>query len=158
MLSWLEKFDRLLERAERGAAVGLNLALIAAVVITILARNIFQAASYQLLELSPHLVLWLALTGALLALKRQRHIKIELLLQYLPRPVRRLAGVATGLFAMGVTGLLAYGAVGFTSNEIILLGARGWLALCFPLFFVLAFIRSSLLVAYRLAGGQEEAP
>lgn len=158
MIPWLERIDRLLERVERGAAVGLNLGLIAAVVITILARNLFQTASYQLLALSPHLVLWLALTGALLALKHQRHIKIELLLRFLPRTARRLAGVATGLFAMGVTGLLAYGAVGFTSNEIVLFGARGWLALCFPLFFVLAFIRSGLLVAYRLAAGQGETP
>ena len=102
-------------------------------------------------------MLWLALTGALLGLKYQRHIKIELLLRFLPPAAQRMARAATGVFVMGVTGLLTYGAVGFTYNEIALFGARGWLALCFPLFFALAFIRSALLLAGRSAPGRGSA-
>jgi TRAP-type C4-dicarboxylate transport system permease small subunit len=94
-----------------------------------------------LLELAPTVVLWLALVGATLALKHHRHIKIELLLRLLPKQTRLTAMVLTNLFAMTVTALLAWVAVPFVLNEVALFGRWGWVAVCFPVFFGVAFLR-----------------
>jgi len=141
MMKWLEKIDHLLEKAERGLAVGLFTLLIGLISINIVARNVLHWASQDLMELSPTVVLWLALVGATLALKHRRHIKIELLLRFLPSGAQRLAGCATALFAMGVCGVLAYASVSFVCNELVLFGPRGWPAVCFPIFFGTAFFR-----------------
>lgn len=144
MLNLIEKIDRGLEKLERGLAVGLFALLISLICINVFARNVLHMASHRLLELSPAVVLWLALVGATLALKHDRHIKIELLLRFFSPHGQRLAGVATSLFAMGVCGLLAYAAVTFVYNEIVLFGPKGWPAVCFPLFFTTACFRFAL--------------
>jgi TRAP-type transport system small permease protein len=144
MLKWMQWFDQWLEKVERGLAVGLYVLLISLVGINIVARNVWHMASHRLLELAPAVVLWLALVGATLALKYQRHIKIELALRYLPAAGRRMARAVTTLFAMGVCGVLAYASVAFFLNETALFGAWGWLAICFPFFFGVAFLRFGL--------------
>jgi TRAP-type C4-dicarboxylate transport system permease small subunit len=141
MFKWIAKLDRGLERIERVAAVGLYTLLIGLICINILTRNILHWTSDTLLALSPTVVLWLCLVGATLALKYHRHIKIELLLRFLPPPGRRLATTLTRLFAMVICGLLAWASVIFVYGEITLTGPRGWLAVCFPLFFSVACFR-----------------
>lgn len=141
MLGWISKIDDGLEKIERALAIGLLSLLISLICINIITRNIFQWASHALLELSPTVVLWLALVGATLALKHHRHIKIELLLRFLPPAGKRIATGLTRLFAMGICALLAWASVTFVYNEVILLGAKGWLAACFPIFFGTAFFR-----------------
>ncbi len=144
MHKWIEKIDAGLEKTERGIALGLFSLLIVFICINILTRNVFHWTSHVLLELSPTVVLWLALVGATLGLKYQRHIKIELLLRFLPPAAQRIATSLTRLFAMGLCALMAWASITFVYNEIILLGAKGWLAVCFPLFFSIAFFRFSL--------------
>lgn len=155
MLSWFAKIDDGLERLERALAVGLFGLLIVLIVINIFTRNVLHWASHTLLELSPTVVLWLALVGATLALKHQRHIKIELLLRFMPPAARRMAVGLNCLFAMGVTGVLAWAGVTFVYNEVLLLGAKGWFAVCFPVFFATSFFRFSLgfLRQWRSQGG-----
>lgn len=143
-MRWIDKW---LERLERTLAASLYLLLISLIAINITARNLWHMASHRLLELAPAVVLWLALVGATLALKHQRHIKIELALRLLPEPGRKMARVATTLFAMGVCAVLTYAAVAFLVNEIVLFGRWGWLAICFPLFFAVAFLRFGLSLA-----------
>lgn len=143
-IEWIKKLDDGLEKIERAAAVILFTLLIGMICGNILARNVLHVSSYRLLELAPAVVLWLALVGATLALKRQRHIKIELLLRFLPRALQMLAVTLTSLFALGVCAVLAYSGIAFVRNEIVLFGARGWSAGCFALFFALAFFRFSL--------------
>ncbi len=157
MRKWILKIDDRLEKIERGMAVGLFSLLIGLICVNILTRNIFHWTSHTLLELAPTVVLWLALVGATLALKHQRHIKIELLLRFLPLPARRIATSMTRLFAMGICALLAWASVSFVYNEVVLLGAKGWMAICFPLFFSVAFFRFSLdlLRQWRPADSEE---
>ncbi len=155
---WISTIDDGLEKAERAVAVVLLSLLIAMICINILGRNIFHWTSHVLLELSPTVVLWLALVGATLALKHQRHIKIELLLRILPLPARRLATMLTRLFAMAVCGLLTWASVIFVSNEVVLMGAKGWLAVCYPIFFSIAFLRFSIdLLEQWHSPGKEKA-
>jgi TRAP-type C4-dicarboxylate transport system permease small subunit len=144
MPRWIEKIDRAVEKIERLLAVGLYTFLIGLICVNILARNILHLASQGLLELAPTLVLWLALVGATLALKQQRHIKIGLLLRYFPVPARRVAASMTNLFAMGICAVLAYAGITFVQDEIALFGPRGWTAGCFALFFALAAFRFAL--------------
>jgi hypothetical protein len=50
----------------------------------------------------------------------------------------------THLFAMIVSAILAWAAVPFVLNEVVLFGRWGWVAICFPVFFGIAFLRFSL--------------
>ncbi len=158
MRKWILKIDDRLEKIERGMAVGLFSLLIGLICVNILTRNIFHWTSHTLLELAPTVVLWLALVGATLALKHQRHIKIELLLRFLPLPARRIATSMTRLFAMGICALLAWASVSFVYNEVVLLGAKGWMAICFPLFFSVAFFRFSLDLLRQWGPAESEEP
>lgn len=141
MLKWMVQIDNAIERVERVVLVSLFTLLISLVCINIFSRNILHMASHSLLELAPNVVLWLALVGGTLALKQQRHIKIELLLRFLPPAVQWLAVILTCLFAMGVCALLAFAGIAFVWNEVALFGLRGCLAGCYTLFFSLAFLR-----------------
>lgn len=158
MLERIARIDDGLEKLERGVAVVLYLLLIGMICINILGRNIFHWTSHSLLELSPTVVLWLALVGATMGLKHRRHIKIELLLRVLPPLAQRMATVMTRLFAMGICALLSWASVTFVYNEVILMGASGWLAICFPLFFSLAFFRFSLDLLRQLGTAESEEP
>ncbi len=141
MSKWVVILDNGLEKIERFLAVFLYLLLIGMISVTIIARNLFHFSSHRLLELAPTVVLWLALVGATLALKHHRHIKIELLLRLLPKKSRLAVMVATNLFAMIISALLAWAAVPFVLNEAALFGRWGWVAACFPVFFGTAFLR-----------------
>lgn len=153
MPKWVVALDNGLEKIERFLAVALYLLLIGMISFTIIARNLFHFSPHRLLELAPTVVLWLALVGATLALKHHRHIKIELLLRLLPPYVRRGAMLLTNLFAMTICALLAWAAVPFVLNEAALFGPWGWVAVCFPVFFVTAFLRFSLeLLTVKRAG------
>ena len=158
MRKWILKIDNGLEKIERGVAIGLFSLLIGLICINILTRNIFHWTSHALLELAPTVVLWLALVGATLALKHQRHIKIELLLRFLPPPARRMATFLTRLFAMGICALLAWASITFVYNEVVLLGARGWMAVCVPLFFSIAFFRFGLDLLRQWGPAESEEP
>jgi len=137
----LKKLDNWLAAAEKSIAVALFFALVASIAINIVARNIFQTSFQFLLEIGPALVLWLALIGSTLALKENRHINIELLLRFCPSRLTTLAGRLCGVFGMGVMALLGYGSLEFVTNEVAIFGARGWLAVVFPVFFTIAFFR-----------------
>ena len=144
LLKWVVILDNGLEKIERFMAAMLYLLLIGMISVTIIGRNLFHFSSHRLLELAPTVVLWLALVGATLALKHHRHIKIELLLRLLPKKTRQAAMVLTNLFAMIISALLAWAAVPFVLNEAALFGRWGWVAVCFPVFFGIAFLRFSL--------------
>lgn len=66
----LAKIDNALETMEKVIVVALFAALILLIASNILARNLFGISFPETLELTPALVLWIALIGATLALKR----------------------------------------------------------------------------------------
>jgi TRAP-type C4-dicarboxylate transport system permease small subunit len=137
----LQRLDNWLAMLERGITVMLFTALIIILGVNIVTRNILQISFHRLLELAPVLVLWVSLLGAALAVRQQRHIKIELLLRLIPEPWRRRVTALTCMFGMLVSGILVYAAVVFVRQEIQLVGPWGALAVCFPLFFASVFFR-----------------
>ncbi|MEJ2474272.1 MAG: TRAP transporter small permease subunit [Desulfobacterales bacterium] len=78
----LAKIDDTLEIIEQAIIIFLFSALVLMIITNIAARNFFGVSYQKILEISPGIVLWLALIGATLALKKQRHIKLEILLRY----------------------------------------------------------------------------
>jgi C4-dicarboxylate transporter DctQ subunit len=157
----LRKIDGGLAVAEKIIVVALFFALVASIAINIVARNIYQVSFQYLLEIGPSLVLWLALTGSTLALRENRHIRIELVLRYCPPRLTALAGRLCGVFGMVLMAILGYASLEFVTNEVAIFGAKGWLSVIFPVFFIIAFFRfftQVLAPAQKAPGTPESEP
>ena len=139
----LTKFDQILERLEKKAVVFIFSLLVLMILFNVLTRNIFQISFQTIYEFSPAFVLWLALLGSSLALKGNRHIKIEVWLRFLSHRFRYFARVITSVFGMVITGLLFYASLEFVTNEISIFQWKGLLTLVFPWFFWWLFFGSS---------------
>ena len=101
----LAKIDDTLEIIEQAVVIFLFSALVLMITTNIFARNLFGVSYQKILEVSPNIVLWLALIGATLALKKQRHIKLEVLLRYAGHRTRRLARLLGSLFRLSTSTL-----------------------------------------------------
>ncbi len=135
------KIDNALSMLERVLVIVLFSALVAAIGINVISRNLFQHSFQALLEYAPTLVLWLALMGSTVGLRSNRHIRLELVLRLASPGVRRMAGRVSALFGMAVMGVLAVAALSFVKNEVAIFGPSGYAAVVFPLFFFLAMFR-----------------
>jgi TRAP-type C4-dicarboxylate transport system permease small subunit len=147
------KIDDTIEIIEQAVVIFLFSALVLMITTNIIARNLFGVSYQKILEISPNIVLWLALIGATLALKKQRHIKLEILLRYAGHRTRRLARLLGSLFGAVVMGFLFAASLTFVKNEMAIFGLQGGSAVVFPLFFALSFSRFllSALTAVRTA-------
>ena len=66
----------------------------------VLARNFFGLGSPWFFDLSEYAMVWVTFLGAPWVLLQDRHIRIELLIDVLPRPVQRTLGVAVSVIAI----------------------------------------------------------
>jgi TRAP-type C4-dicarboxylate transport system permease small subunit len=146
-MRWLFKFDDALAVAEKALIVFLFSVLISLIVFNIITRNIFNVSFQKVLEITPSFVLWLTLCGSTLALKNQRHIKLELLLRYLGVRGRSLARIISCIFGLAVMGVLLVASFEFLQGEVDIFGIRGWTAIIFPLFFAVSFFRYAVRIA-----------
>ena len=153
----LKKIDDQVEIVEKVMIVLLFAGLVGLVCFNILSRNLFQISFQKIPEVTPTLVLWLALAGSTLALKKNRHIRLALLMRYCRPSLRRAAGIAVSLFGMLLTGVLFYAAVLFVGNELALFGPSGWPVVIFPLFFGVSFFRFLVQFAAGLANYRQPA-
>ena len=131
----IHKIDDFITKFEKFLIILLFSALILLIAFNIISRNLFQVSFQKILEFAPSIVLWLALTGSTRALKQHRHIKLELVLRYLPRNLRFRAGIAVTVFGISIMGILFFASLEFVKNEIEIFGSRGWLSVIFPFFF-----------------------
>ena len=148
-MHWLTRIDAALELVERTLLVLLFSSLILLIGFNIFTRNILNYSFQIILEAAPGVVLWMALLGSTLALKQQKHIKLELLLRYLGRPFRSFARIFSGLIGLSIMGLLFVASIEFVINEIEIFGPAGWVSVVFPIFFLLAAFRYALQMANR---------
>jgi len=149
-MRFIKQIDDFLEKIEKVLAVFLFSGLALLITFNILSRNIFDYSFEKIFETAPVLVLWLALVGSSLALKKRRHIKIELLLRYCPAICRYYSNYAVSFFGMAVTGILFYSSLQFVSNEVQIFGNRGFFSVIFPLFFALSFFRYFTWIVYDM--------
>ena len=146
----IQKVDDGLAIVEKYLVVVLYAMLILMIGFNILARNLFNYAPQKALEMLPVLVLWLALIGSTLAIKQQRHIKIELLLRFCSRRIRCMAHIATCIFGMAVMGILLWVSLNFIKNEVDIFGPWGWASIIFPIFFLISFFRYGARIYYNI--------
>jgi TRAP-type C4-dicarboxylate transport system permease small subunit len=140
-MRFIQNIDNWLETIEKILVVVIFSALILAILVNVAARNLFQISLDKLFEIAPTLVVWLALLGASLAMKQGRHIKLEAVLRFCPKAMRRLAEAATSLFGLAVSVILALAAFEFLAGERAIFGAWGWVSIIFPAFFALTGFR-----------------
>ena len=131
----LDRIDDLLEKFEKLLIVMIFATLLGFVCFNIISRNIFQESFQTLMELTPGLVLWLALMGASIGLKRNKHIKLEIFVRYLPDLGKKIAEISVGIFGLSVLGILFYCSFEMVRNEIDMFGPQGYMTLVFPIFF-----------------------
>lgn len=87
-----------------GAALLVGVAT--AVFYEVVARYIFRSPTEWSLELTTYALVWCGFFGAADALKRGRHVRVDLLLERLPHSVQRGLGLCTDLLALAFCLLL----------------------------------------------------
>lgn len=149
-MRFIKQIDDFLEKIEKVLAVFLFSGLALLITFNILSRNIIDYSFEKIFETAPVLVLWLALVGSSLALKKRRHIKLELLLRYCPAICRYYSNYAVSFFGMAVTGILFYSSLQFVSNEVQIFGNKGFFSVIFPMYFALSFFRYFTWIVYDM--------
>lgn len=137
----IKKIDNFFLFLEKSIVIVLFSTLVFIITGNIISRNLFHVSSNLVLEISPLIVLWLALAGSTIGLKLHRHIKLELVLRFCDIRIRFIAHIVVAIFGMTIMGILFYTSVEFVQNEISIFGSKGLGALLFPAFFALSFFR-----------------
>lgn len=127
-----ERWDRTLRGLERGVLTLFIVGMLLLAMLQIALRNLFHTGLVWVDPLLRHLVLWIGITGAVVATGRLRHIQMDVIGRLLPPGPRLFATRLTALVAAGVCTALAraawvylgeessFGAVGF-------LGIQTWM-------------------------------
>ena len=140
-MRFIRKIDEFLAVFEKSLVVIFFSALIILISFNVISRNLFQVSFQKILEISPSLVLWLALLGSSLALKNQRHIKLEILLRHSSDRFKTFAISAKSAFGMTIMGILFLVSIEFVGNEIDIFKKWGLISVIFPIFFATSFFR-----------------
>ena len=136
-----------LHRLEEGLLVVLMATMIGVATAHILARNLFEVTFLWADPLIRILVLWTSFLGALMATRLDKHIKIDVLLRFVPPRYNKLLLLFSNLFSAGICALLTKISIRFLQDEYAFstagaLGLPTWvLQLIFPLTFGLMACR-----------------
>jgi TRAP-type C4-dicarboxylate transport system permease small subunit len=124
-------WDRLMRALERGVLTLMILGMLLLAMLQILLRNLFHEGLVWIDPLLRHLVLWIGVTGAVVATGRLRHIQMDVIGRLLSTGPRLLVTRITSLVAAGICAVLARAAwmylieeAGFGSTGF--LGIRTW--------------------------------
>ena len=109
-LGRLEKAGKALEDAILVLVLSSMIALAAG---QIFLRNLFDIGFFWSDELLRLLVLWLAVAGAVAASRKDRHISIAVLDQFLSAPLRRVNKIILDSFTAVICALIAWHSVAF---------------------------------------------
>jgi TRAP-type C4-dicarboxylate transport system permease small subunit len=111
------RLDEIIARAEQFLLAIMLSFMILVAFLQIVLRNFFATGLTWADPLVRYLVLWAGFTGAALATREGRHIKIDVLSQWLPGLSKRIVSLVTNLFSFFICGVLAYAAFVFIRNE-----------------------------------------
>ena len=87
-------------------------------VLQIVLRNFFGTSLVWIEPFLQNAVLWIGLLGAMIASRRDEHIRIDIASQYLPQRFQRWLAVLVDLFTVGVCVLVAWHSVFFVYDEM----------------------------------------
>ena len=145
------KFIKSINAIEDGLLVIILGSMIILAVSQIVSRNIFGEGIVWIDPLLRTLVLWIGLSGAVVATRFDNHIKIDIFAKYLPAHLVKIVQRFVYLFTLSVCLLIAWHAARFVYSEyeygtIAFSGIPAWItAFIIPLSFTLIAIRYALL-------------
>lgn len=146
----IEKIEQLLSRLEAVlAALGFAVMLIFSL-LQIITRNFFNFSLPGAETLLGHLVLWIGMIGAVLAVRARRHVKIDLGPAWLGPRFSRRAAPLLNVFSAIVSALLAWAAMRFWWQEWLHATSAAQAAVMLSLILPLGF---SLLAVHFLVRG-----
>lgn len=123
----IARLNRGFERLAAGFAViaaVLILAMSLWITYDVLARNIFGIGSPWFFDLSEYALVWITFLGAPWVLLRDRHVRIEILVDALPVGAQRAFGIVVSVVAIGICGVLAWrtgiAAIEYYQNDVMM--------------------------------------
>ena len=125
------RINNLLNKLEEVLLIFLLVLMVFLAFLPILFRNVIATGLIWIDPLLRHLVLWVALLGASLATRQERHIKIDLLSNYLPAAGQRVVQGGLDLLAALVCLSLVVPGIDFVRDEaqsgkFLILGIPLW--------------------------------
>jgi C4-dicarboxylate transporter DctQ subunit len=130
-MKFLRRLDRAIAAAETTVLVVLLGVMILLDFTQVILRNFFSSGIIWADTFLRQMVLWVAFLGASLAVQERKHINIDVLTRFMPERGKRIAHIATDLFAALVCFAFFKASLGFVSSEIanstvLLLGIPTW--------------------------------
>lgn len=146
------RFIHYINRAEDGLLVSILSAMVMLAIFQILSRNLFADGVVWIDPLLRVLVLWVGLTGAIVAARTNHHIRIDVFVRYFPVALLPLIERLVYLFTASVCSLITWHAGRFVYSEyeygtMAFASVPAWLtALIIPVSFALIAARYLLLI------------
>lgn len=150
------RLDRLGQQLENFALVVILGGMIVLGFGQIVLRELFETGFVWADELLKLMVLWLAMIGSVAASRDDRHIRIDVLSQFLPEGVIKVTRVLVDIFAAAVCAVIAWQASRYLQLEIefedqVLVDTPAWIVhVIVPLGFALISYRFACLAVGRL--------
>ncbi len=114
IIQLLNGVDRVIGMVCKSVVLSTGVVLLLSIIIGVIARYVIQVGGVDWAEELPkQLFAWFIMAGVVLALQSGNHIAVDLILQFLPSPVKRLLISATNLMICG-----AYIYLMFTALEV----------------------------------------
>ena len=117
IIAHIAKLRSLLLRIEDGFLVALLLAILAMAVVQIVLRNLFDTGIIWGDILVRILVLWIGMTGAVVASRRGEHISVDIITRYLPSAARSVVSAAVATLTAAVCAVASYYSFKFVAAE-----------------------------------------
>lgn len=155
---------RQLDRLLGGLLAAILLVMVFLSGLQILLRNLFDTGLLWIDPLLRHLVLLLALTGAIVATGVKRHVQINALGRLLRGVARRASGTIVAVASAAICLALAHASLELLRDEIefsetAFLGIPTWtIVAAFPVAFLVLAYRFSWLVFAEIAGEAPQTP
>ncbi|MFN3714056.1 MAG: TRAP transporter small permease [Alcanivoracaceae bacterium] len=114
----MRRMYRWLGHLEDGFIVLILLMMILLAIYQIVLRNVFGSSLVWIEPVLQNSVLWIGLLGAMIASRRDEHIRIDLLNNYLKPAARRWLAMAIDLFTFGICAVVAWYSLEFLVGEM----------------------------------------
>ena len=114
----MRRLARWLNHLEDGLIVLILLMMIGLAVYQIVLRNVFSSSLVWVEPLLQNAVLWIGLLGAMIASRRDEHIRIDLINTWLQPGARRWLAMLVDLFTCAVCAVVAWYSMLFLFEEM----------------------------------------
>ncbi|PKM22175.1 MAG: TRAP transporter small permease [Gammaproteobacteria bacterium HGW-Gammaproteobacteria-14] len=132
---------------EDGLIVLILLAMVSLAIYQIVLRNVFGSSLVWIEPLLQNAVLWIGMLGAMIASRRDEHIRIDLLHNYISAAARRWVAMVLDIFTCVICAVVAWYSAHFVVSEVefggnAFSGVPAWtLQLIIPLGFTVISLR-----------------